>query len=83
MATKTKPQVVTKIDNTSIAKMFLADADDYEVEEYYRRLNVPVRGHGLACMYASKKVTQRYFELLSNETGMDYTEIMYAKAEDL
>lgn len=68
---KEKKQV-EQISNTLIEKMFFICAEDKEIAKFIELLSMPVRGHGLATAYASRKVTSVFVQLMTQQTGLDY-----------
>lgn len=72
----TNTTIKTELDNKLIENMFLACAGDEQIETFYRLLDMPVRGHGLATSYASKKVAKEFSWMLHKRTGLDYASIL-------
>lgn len=72
---RTKPETTDRIANTLIERMFFIAADDTEMRKYYDLLDIPVRGHGLATSYASKKVARTFRSLMHEATGLDYSDL--------
>lgn len=64
-----------RIANGLIERMFFIAAEDDEMNTYYRLLETPVRGPGLATSYASKKVARAFTSLMAEKTGLDYSDI--------
>jgi hypothetical protein len=64
-----------RIANGLIERMFFIAAEDDEMSTYYRLLETPIRGHGLATSYASKKVARTFTSLMAEKTGLDYADL--------
>ena len=76
--TRGRPRKITeppdRIANGLIERMFFIAADDSQMGKYYDLLEVPVRGHGLATSYASRIVAGAFTSLMSEKTGLDYSD---------
>jgi hypothetical protein len=72
----TDTKIVTELDNKLIENMFLACASEDQIDTFYRLMEIPSRGHGLATSYASKRVAREFIYLMRHANGRDYTSIL-------